>query len=112
MEKQSREFVFLQSQTNFIEKNLGVAEKIKVRPECVVAFSPTVSFQREVVNGLFNAYFNVQEKFVTVTGPGLIYIDMQVGSRFFRKSQFSVFFITFYLILYFAVFLITVFDRF
>ena len=43
MTKHSAELVFLQSQSNFIEKTLGANEKMKIRPECLVAFSPTVN---------------------------------------------------------------------
>lgn len=47
---------------------------MKIRPECIVAFSPTISIQSEV--GTFD-YFSSSGKFVNVTGPGLLYIDMQ-----------------------------------
>jgi hypothetical protein len=50
-----------------------------------VAFSPTINIQREIGNGLVQM-FSARFKFVTITGPGLLYIDMQVGSRFFRKA--------------------------
>ena len=39
---ESREILFLQSQANIIEKTLGDGEIMKIRPECLIAFSPTV----------------------------------------------------------------------
>ena len=44
------EFVFLQSQSNFIEKTLGGGEKIKLRFECLAAHSPQVTIVRGVGN--------------------------------------------------------------
>ena len=38
----SRELIFLQSQSNFIEKTLGQGEKMKIRFECLVAHAHTV----------------------------------------------------------------------
>lgn len=46
----SRELVFLQSQSNFIEKTLGAGEQIKLRFECLAAHSPTVSIIKNVGN--------------------------------------------------------------
>ncbi len=55
--------------------------------------------------------FSSRGKFVTLTGPGLIYIDMQVGSRFFKKDQLSLYVVVLYFMLYFFMFLIVTFDR-
>ena len=43
----SSELVFLQSQSNFIEKTLGANEKLKIRPECIVAFSESINIHRD-----------------------------------------------------------------
>lgn len=48
---------------------------------------------------------------MTVTGPGLIYIDMQVGNRFFKKDQLSLYVVVLYFLLYFLMFMIVTFDR-
>ena len=48
---------------------------------------------------------------MTVTGPGLLYIDMQVGNRFFKKDQLSLYVVVLYFMLYFIMFLIVTFDR-
>jgi hypothetical protein len=55
--------------------------------------------------------FSSRGKFVTLTGPGLVYIDMQVGSRFFKKDQLSLYVVVLYFLLYFIMFLIVTFDR-
>jgi uncharacterized protein (AIM24 family) len=83
--------VFLQSQSNFIEKTLGTGETMKLRFECLVAYSPTV----KIVRGVGNDFelnprgqlriFSQKNKFITVSGPGLVYIDMQSGERFYKE---------------------------
>jgi uncharacterized protein (AIM24 family) len=59
---------------------------MKIRPECIVAFSPQVNIQRDFEGVGLASMFSSRGKFVTITGPGLVYIDMQVGSRFFKKD--------------------------
>ena len=81
----SKELVFLQGQSNFIEKTLGANEKLKMRMECLVAYSPSVSISRDYGNGFIHI-LSSRSKFIKVQGPGLIYMDMQVGNRFFRKA--------------------------
>ena len=44
------ELVFLQSQSNFIEKTLGQGEKMKLRFECLVAHAPTVKISRTPIH--------------------------------------------------------------
>jgi hypothetical protein len=46
----SSELVFLQSQSNFIEKTLGTGEIMKLRFECLVAHSPSVKVLRGAGN--------------------------------------------------------------
>ena len=46
----SRELIFLQSQSNFIEKTLGQGEKMKIRFECLVAHAYTVKVSRAPPN--------------------------------------------------------------
>lgn len=78
----STELVFLQSQSNFIEKTLGTGEIIKLRFECLAAHSPTIKILRGVGNDFeLNPrgqlrIFSQKNKFITVQGPGIVYIDM------------------------------------
>lgn len=83
---------------------------MKIRPECIVAFSPSVNIQRDMGLG-FQQMFTARGKFVTLNGPGLVYIDMQVGNRFFKKDQLSLYVVVLYFLLYFLMFLIVTFDR-
>jgi hypothetical protein len=72
----------MQSQSNFIEKNLGADERIKIRTECLVAHAPSVRVTRAGFGELEfhprgHAYlFNNKNKFLTLKGPGIVYIDM------------------------------------
>ena len=64
---------------------------MKIRFECLVAHSYTVKVSRTPPNDFeFNHQgqlnlFSTKNKFITLTGPGLIYIDMQAGTRFFKE---------------------------
>ena len=55
--------------------------------------------------------FSSRGNFVTLTGPGLVYIDMLVGNRFFKKDQLSMYVVALYFVMYFLMFLIFSFDR-
>jgi len=87
---------------------------MRIRLDCIVAYGPSVNMQRgdindhgvELIHMLFHRY-----KFVTLTGPGLVYIDMQVGSRFFKRDQMALFAVALYFLLYLLMFLIFSFDR-
>jgi hypothetical protein len=46
-----------------------------------------------------------------MTGPGIVYMDMQVGNRFFKKDQLSLYVVVLYFFLYFMMFMIVTFDR-
>ena len=76
----------------------------------MVAFSPSINIQRDFGAGLLQM-FSSRGKFVTLTGPGLVYIDMQVGNRFFKKDQLSLYVVVLYFMLYLFMFLIVTFDR-
>lgn len=46
----SSELIFLQTQSNFIEKTLGSGEIMKLRFECLVAYSPSIKIVKGVGN--------------------------------------------------------------
>lgn len=48
---------------------------------------------------------------MTLHGPGLIYIDMQAGDRFFKEVQLSLFMMILYVCFYLLMFVIVAFDR-
>jgi len=113
----TKELVFIQSQSNFIEKMLGTGEKFRVRIDCLVAYAPTVKIERRPLhdlelNGRGNLQiFNSMNKFLVLKGPGLVYIDMQAGSRFFKEVQMSLFVVMLYCGLYLLMFLIMTLDK-
>ena len=96
---------------------LGCGEKLKIRFECLVAHDPAV----KVVKGVGNDFelnprgnlriFSQKNKFITLEGPGIVYIDMQAGDRFFKEVQMSLFVVILYCCLYMLMFLIVTFDR-
>lgn len=59
-----------------------------------------------VFNGI-----STQSKFVSVRGPGLLYLDMKQSRTFFRKDQLSLYVILLYAALYFTMFLVILLDR-
>ena len=91
---------------------------MKIRPECLIAFSPSVQLKKQFSNdflwfgGLiqFNG-LSSKSKFIKVKGPGLIYIDMKQSKMFFKKDQLSLYVIMLYAILYFTMFLVILLDR-
>lgn len=115
---ETRELLFFQSNSNVIEKTLGDNESIKVRPDCLVAISHTVTIKREVSSDfiwlgglLVLSGISPRSKFVSVKGPGLIYIDMKQSRTFFRKDQLSLYLMIAAAALYMLLFLVILFDR-
>lgn len=90
---------------------------MKLRFECLAAHSPTV----KIVRGINNDFelnprgelriLSQKNKFITVQGPGLIFMDMQAGDRFFKETQMSLFVVMLYCCLYLLMFIIVTFDR-
>lgn len=113
----SSELIFLQSQSNFIEKTLGQGEKMKIRFECLVAHARTVKISRTPVHDFELNHqgqlqlFSSKNKFITLQGPGLVYIDMQAGDRFFKEVQMSLFLLLLYVALYVIMAFIVWFDK-
>jgi len=55
--------------------------------------------------------FSQKNKFITLQGPGLVFIDMQAGERFFKEVQMSLMVVVLYCFLYIMMFAIVTFDR-
>jgi len=89
----TRELLFFQSHSNIIEKTLGDDEVLRVRPECLVAYSSTVMLKKQYGND-FNLLWGLVQvngltqkgKFVEAKGPGLLYIDMRQSKTIFKKD--------------------------
>ena len=44
---ETRELIFIQSEANIIEKNLGDHEIMKIRPECLIGFSSSIRLKKQ-----------------------------------------------------------------
>ncbi len=91
---------------------------MKIRYECLLAHSYTVKVSRAPAKDFeFNQrgqlhLFSNKNKFISLQGPGLVYIDMQAGNRFFKEVQMSLFVVLLYCCLYLLMFLIVTVDKF
>ncbi|OGI22951.1 MAG: TIGR00266 family protein [Candidatus Melainabacteria bacterium RIFOXYA12_FULL_32_12] len=78
--------VFVQSCGTIIKKTLGQGEIIKLDPGCVVAFDPSVDYDIKYVGNIKTAIFGgVGLFFVTLVGPGNVYIQTLPLSKLSRK---------------------------
>ena len=90
---------------------------IKIRFECLVAHASTVKISRTPVHDFELNHrgqlqlFSSKNKFITLQGPGLVYIDMQAGDRFFKEVQMSLFLLLLYICLYIIMAFIVWFDK-
>lgn len=73
---------FVHAGGTIIEKDLAPGEKIKVDTGCLVAFSPTVTYDIQFVGGFKNALFGGEGLFFALmTGPGKLYLQSLPLSR-------------------------------
>ena len=90
---------------------------MKLRYECLVAHAPSVKISRTPVHDFELNHrgqlqlFNSKNKFITLQGPGIVYIDMQAGERFFKEVQLYLFLLLLYVALYLIMALILWFDK-
>ncbi|ACK70341.1 protein of unknown function DUF124 [Gloeothece citriformis PCC 7424] len=67
---------FIHAGGALVEKRLMSGEDIRVDTGCVVAFSPTVRYEIEMVKGFKNVLFGGEGLFLAkLTGPGTIYLQ-------------------------------------
>ena len=52
-----------------------------------------------------------KNKFITLQGPGIVYIDMQAGNRFFKEVQLNLFTVMLYCMLYILMLAVVTFDK-
>lgn len=68
--------VFVHAGGTLIEKVLGVGEVLRVDTGCIVAFTPTVSYDIQFIGGFRNALFGGEGLFLAkLTGPGVVYLQ-------------------------------------
>lgn len=73
---------FVHAGGTIIEKNLAPGEQLKVDTGCLVAFSPTISYDIQYVGGFKNALFGGEGLFFALmTGPGKLFLQSLPLSR-------------------------------
>ncbi len=73
---------FMHAGGTIIEKNLAAGESLRVDTGCLVAFSPSVSYDIQFVGGFKNALFGGEGVFLArMTGPGKVYLQSLPFSR-------------------------------
>ena len=73
---------FVHAGGTILEKNLAAGETLRVDTGCLVAFSPTVSYDIQFVGGFKNALFGGEGLFLAkMTGPGKVYLQSLPLSR-------------------------------
>jgi uncharacterized protein (TIGR00266 family) len=75
-------YVFLHAGGTIVERNLSPGETLRVDTGCLVAFSPSVSYDIQFIGGFRNALFGGEGLFLaTLTGPGPVYLQSLPLSR-------------------------------
>lgn len=73
---------FVQAGGAIIEKDLAPGEVLRVDTGCLVAFSPSVNYDIQLVGGIKNLLFGGEGLFLAkMTGPGKVYIQSLPFSR-------------------------------
>jgi len=78
-----RGMAFLEIDGDMVEKELAPGEVLKVDTGNVVAFTPEVAYEVEMVKGLGNIFFGGEGLFLTkLTGPGKVVLQTQNLAEF------------------------------
>ncbi len=85
---------FVHAGGTIIEKNLGPGETLHVDTGCLVAFSPTVDYNIQMIKGFKNMLFGGEGLFLAhMTGPGKVYLQSlplsRLASRIIAASRVS-----------------------
>jgi uncharacterized protein (AIM24 family) len=73
---------FVHAGGTIIEKDLAPGESLRVDTGCLVAFSPTVSYDIQFIGGFKNALFGGEGLFLArMSGPGKVYLQSLPLSR-------------------------------
>ncbi len=73
---------FLHAGGTILKKELQAGERIKVDTGCLVAFTPHVHYDIEMVKGIKSAFFGGEGLFfATLSGPGTVYLQTLPFSR-------------------------------
>ena len=85
---------FVHAGGTIISKELSAGESLRVDTGCLVAFSPSVSYDIKFVGGFKNALFGGEGIFLAyLTGPGKVYLQSlpfsRLADRMFAASRFQ-----------------------
>ena len=85
---------FVHAGGTIIEKELKSGESLRVDTGCLVAFSPSVTYNIKFVGGFTNALFGGEGLFLArLTGPGLVYLQSlpfsRLADRIFAASRYQ-----------------------
>jgi len=85
---------FVHAGGTIIKKELTRGESLRVDTGCLVAFSPSVTYDIKFVGGFTNALFGGEGLFLAcLTGPGLVYLQSlpfsRLADRIFAASRFQ-----------------------
>ena len=73
---------FVHAGGTIIERTLAAGETLRVDTGCLVAFTPTVDYDIQMVSGFKNVLFGGEGLFLAkLTGPGLVYLQSLPLSR-------------------------------
>ena len=74
--------VMIHASGAMLQRNLGPGESLKLDTGCLVALSPSVTYDIQFVGGFKNTLFGGEGLFLaTVTGPGTIWLQSLPFSR-------------------------------
>ena len=80
--------VFVHAGSTVIEKDLKEGENLRVDTGCLVAFSTSIDYDIQFVEGFTNALFGGEGLFfVRLTGPGKVYLQSLPFSRLVDRIQ-------------------------
>src|SRR5688500_2540674 len=73
---------FVHAGGTILKREMKAGEQLRIDTGCLVAFSPTVDYDIQMIGGFKNALFGGEGLFVaTLTGPGTVYLQSLPFSR-------------------------------
>ncbi|MBW2102297.1 MAG: AIM24 family protein, partial [Deltaproteobacteria bacterium] len=85
---------FVHAGGTIIQKDLAAGQTLRVDTGCLVAFSPSVSYDIRFIGGFKNALFGGEGIFLAeMTGPGRVYLQSlpfsRLADRIFAASRYQ-----------------------
>lgn len=91
---EGRGLAFIHAGGTIIKRDLAPGEHLRVDTGCLVAFSPSVSYDIQFIGGFKNALFGGEGLFLAqLTGPGPVYLQSlpfsRLADRIFAAARFQ-----------------------